>query len=210
VGDQHDSTDAVLSQQMGGQAGVVPGGARGILDPGRGNAVFALQDLLHDAALGKRAVVGLAAGDEDGQAAGAVQECGVAQAFQAVAVEGVAAVFGLIESPPAAEDDDGISGFQFGRADRGADFKAFLQQAADPGGGQGIQRDGDQQDQRLPQAGAVAQKGKPDKQQNHQQQGRQQGGGDQVGGKPGGHGGDCMPARCGIRTQCLTLSGGRS
>ena len=81
---------------------------RGVFDPAGRNAVFVLQDVLHDAALGERAAAGLAAGDQDGQAAGAVQVGGVAQAFQADAVQGVAAVFGCVEAPPAAEDDDGV------------------------------------------------------------------------------------------------------
>ena len=99
-------------QERGGETGVVPGGERGVFDPAGRNAVFALQDVLHDAALGEGAAVGFAAGDQNRQAAGAVQMGGVAQAFQADAVEGVAAVFSGGYASSAAEDDDGVRRLQ--------------------------------------------------------------------------------------------------
>ena len=182
-------------QERCGEAGVVPGGERGVLDPARGNAVFALQDVLHDASLGEGAAAGFAAADQYREAAGAVQIGGVAQPFQADAVESVAAVFSRIQVFSTAEDDDGVRPLQCGRADGRTDFQAFLQQAADPWGGQGVECSGGKQDQRLGEAGTAALNNQPGGQQNHQQQRRQQGGGDKIGGKPDGHGENCMSAR---------------
>ena len=83
-------------------------------------------------------------------------------------VEGVAAVFGFVVAPAAAEDDDGVRGLQLGRADRGADFQAFQQQPADPGSGQGIQCSGGKQDQRHGQPGTAALNDQAGGQQDHQ------------------------------------------
>jgi hypothetical protein len=205
MADQHDAPDAGLLEQRRGKAGVVPGGERGVLDPAWRHAVFGLQDVLHDAALGCGAAVWHAASDQDGHAAGALEMGGVAQTRQAEVVEGVAAILGRVGAPSATEDDDSVRRLQFGRADRDADFQAFLQQPADPGSGKSVQRGGGQQDQRSGQAGVAASNGQTGCQQDHQHKRRKQGGGDKIGGKPGGHCRDCMPARIGIRRQCLTL-----
>jgi hypothetical protein len=125
-------------------------------------------------------------------------------------VQGVAAVFGRVQAPAAAEDDDRVGGLQRVRVGRVADFQRFLQQAAHPRGGQGVERGGGQQDQRHGQARAATMQAYPGHQQDHQHERRQQGGGDKIGDEPGGHGGDCMPAGQSLRRQCLTLCGVRS
>src|SRR5574340_476730 len=174
MGEQHDAADAVFLQQRGGEAGVVPGGERGVFDPAGRQAVFVLQDALHDASLGEQAAAGLAAGDQQRQAAFAMQSRSVAQAFQADALEGVAAVFGVVEAASAAEDDDGVRRLASGRVERGADFQAFEQHAAGPRGGQGIERGGRQADQRQAEATAAALHEQSGGQQNHQRKRRQQ------------------------------------
>ena len=109
MGDQHDALNASLFERRYGQPCVVPGGERGVFDPACGQAVFGVQDVLHDAAFGELAAAGFAAGGQDRQSAGAMQKGGVAQAFEADAVQGVAAaVFGRVHATAAAEDDDGV------------------------------------------------------------------------------------------------------
>ncbi len=161
----------------------------------RTSACLSRQDALHDAAFGERAAAGLAAGDEQRQPAGAVQAGAVAQALEAEAVEGVAAVFGVVDAAAAAEHDDGVGVRELGGVERGADLQAALQQAADPGRGEGVEGERGGADERRRQARSAPAPQQAGGEQDHQHEGRQQGGGDEVGDEPGGHDRDCMRDR---------------